>query len=100
MRERRKGYWGSAVGLDSKGTTRRISVFETSGGFRFTDEKLHSGSSRSPSEDRIAADVAALYGLHNVRLELPHLGVYSRTRQTKPPTEPAETWGNLMKAMR
>ena len=96
MSERRQGFWGRAIGLDQAGATRRIDIFKTSKGFQFVDENLYSGASRSPSEDHIPGDVAALFGLHNVKIEVPHLGVYA----SKPPgqsLEPKAPWGNVLR---
>ena len=93
MSEKRKGFWGRAIGLDQAGATRRIDIFKTSKGFQFVDENLYSGSSRSLSEDRIPGDVAALFGLHNVKIEVPHLGVYASIPQTQQ-SEPKVPWGN------
>lgn len=80
MSKKHGGFWGTAIGLDRTGTSRRIGIFETSGGFRFVDENLHSGPHRSPSADHIRPDVATIFGLRDVALELPRLGIYSSAK--------------------
>src|SRR5882757_103043 len=82
------GFWGTAIGVDPNGDSRRIAIFEASGGFRFVDENLHGHPHRSSSADNLCADVAALFGLRNVRLELPKLGIYASAKA--PPAAPAK----------
>jgi hypothetical protein len=100
MATRSGGFYGTAIGVDSSGAQRRISVFEDKLGFRFVDENLEDHRHRAQSADQICGDVAALFGLRNVRLEMPRLGIYSTAAKpvSKPEAARPDTWGSVLKA--
>ena len=94
------GFYGTAIGVDGSGAHQRISVFEDKLGFRFVDENLEDHRHRAQSADQICGDVAALFGLRNVRLEMPRLGIYSTAAKpvSKPEAARPDTWGSVLKA--
>jgi hypothetical protein len=100
MATRSGGFYGTAVGIDGSGARRRISVFEDKLGFRFVNENLEAHRRRAQSADQICDDVTALYGLRNVRLEMPRLGIYSTAAKpvSKPKAARPDTWGSVLKA--
>lgn len=100
MATRSGGFYGTAIGVDGSGAHRRISVFEDKLGFRFVDENLEDHRHRGQSADQICGDVAALFGLRNVRLEMPRLGIYSTAAKpvSKPEAARPDDWGSVLKA--
>jgi hypothetical protein len=95
------GFYGTAIGVDGNGSQRRISVFEDKLGFRFVDENLDDHPQRARSADTICADVASVFRLRNVRLEMPKLGIYTTAAKAPPATPQAarpDGWGSVLKA--
>ena len=95
------GFYGTAIGVDGNGSQRRISVFEDKLGFRFVDEDLEDHPHRAYKADSICGDVASLYRLRNVRLEMPKLGIYTTAAKApvaKPQAAAPDGWGSILKA--
>lgn len=93
------GFFGTAIGVDASGATRRISVFEDKMGYRFVDENLEDHPHHAASSDHICGDVASLFRLRNVRLEMPRLGIYTtmaKAPETKQQARP-DGWGSILK---
>jgi len=97
------GFYGTAIGIDGSGSQRRISVFEDKLGFRFVDENLDDHPHRAHKAETICSDVAALFRLRNVRLEMPKLGIYTTAAKAAPATPQAarpDSWGSVLKVKR
>lgn len=98
-------FWGTAVGFDKTWAKRRIRVFKNSRGFDFVDENLDSRSSATTSVDSVVREIAMIFGLRDVKLELPHLGIYSSSKTSlsnaaaaRPVRAPMEdAWGSILK---
>jgi hypothetical protein len=76
----RRDFWGAAVGLDRKGDKRRIEVFKTRDGFDLVNDKLyrhHISHARKLSGEEMRDEIAHVFGLREVTLEFPHLGIYA-----------------------
>jgi hypothetical protein len=99
----RRDFWGTAVGLDRSWAVRRIDIFKTPRGYNYIDEALNSRPSQVQSADSVAADVALMFGLRDVKLEMPHLGIYPRSKAPvgagKMPARKAgrDAWGDVLK---
>jgi len=82
--------WGIAVGLDRTGERRRITVYTTATGFDFVGETLYCHSvaaTGKPDAERLCGQVAAAFGLADVKLEFPHLGIFASTPLPAPETK-------------
>ena len=82
MTSKRRDMWGFAVGFDRNGDRRRITVYKTAGGYDFVSETLYSHSivaAGKPSAEHLRGEVAAVFGLSEVKFEFPHLGIFAST---------------------
>ena len=82
MTSKRRDMWGFAVGFDRKGERRRITVYKTAVGFDFVSETLYSHSivaAGKPTAEYLRDQVAAIFGLGEVKFEFPHLGIFAST---------------------
>lgn len=82
MTSKRRDMWGFAVGFDRKGERRRIAVYKTADGYDFVSETLYSHSiiaAGKPSAEHLRGQVAAIFGLSDVKFEFPHLGIFAST---------------------
>ena len=89
MTSKRREMWGFAVGIDRAGERRRITVYKTADGFDFVSETLYSHSIAAPgkpSADHLRGQVAAVFGITDVKFEFPHLGIFASA-----PTPQAES---------
>jgi hypothetical protein len=80
MMSKRREMWGFAVGIDRAGERRRITVYKTADGFDFVSEMLNSYSvaaPRKPSPEHLRGQVAAVFGITDVKFEFPHLGIFA-----------------------
>lgn len=106
MSAERRSFWGTAFGLDLSGGKQRINIFKASGGFHFVDENLDSYYRQLPSADYVKTEIATLFRLRDVKLDIPHLGIYSsqKTPKAPPPVKSAaapvakpDAWGPVAK---
>lgn len=89
MAAKRRDMWGFAVGLDRNGERRRVTMYKTVTGLDFVGETLYCHSvaaTGKPSAERLREQVAAAFGLTEVKFEFPHLGIFAST--PAPTSEP------------
>jgi hypothetical protein len=87
MPANRRNFWGAAVGRDRKGNKRRIEVFKSRDGFDFVTDNVyrhHIPASRKLSPEEMRDEIAHFFGLRDVDLEFPHLGIYASSAGAKP----------------
>ena len=80
MTSKRRDMWGFAVGIDRAGERRRITVYKTADGFDLVSEMLNSyavAAPGKPSSEHLRGQVAAVFGLTEVKFEFPHLGIFA-----------------------
>jgi hypothetical protein len=86
MPANRREFWGAAVGFDRSANMRRIEVFKTREGFDFVSETLyrhHVPAARRITPEQMRDEVAYVFGLRDVNLEFPHLGIYASAVKAK-----------------
>jgi hypothetical protein len=86
MAANRREFFGAAVGRDRKGGARRIEVFKSRDGFDFVTDNVyrhHVPASRKLSPEEMREEIAYVFGLRDVNLEFPHLGIYASSATTK-----------------
>ena len=83
-REARMGrFWGRAIGIQRSRTKRVITVFRRPDGFDLVDEDFSCRSLLVDPDiaiDELRQRIASVYGLTDVALEFPYLGIYASTQ--------------------
>jgi hypothetical protein len=82
MTSKRRDMWGFAVGIDRAGERRRITVYKTTNGIDFVSETLYCHAivaAAKSSNEFLRGQVAAAFGIRDVKFEFPHLGIFAST---------------------